>query len=343
MEPPAARPGAGHQSAGEERSTSGADTPARGRRREQFGAQLSRSRSAGRKGGRPRWLHRQSSSGRRSGWTGGGPSRSCSGGARRLAGAKHQEGGRVWNWGGRPWRTGGRLFTAAGSRAATPALQDGGCRRRRGDERARVGAVRRAACAEPICGAGGWQATRASPPMERVRLRTELHRAGHGGWQGKNIKRAGGCGIGVGVPGGPEAGCSGRRLQGGHPCLAGWRVPVDDEEMIERGREQFGEQLARSRSAGREAGRPRGLHRRWSEYGGAARSLHRAGHGGWQARAGGRVSCPVRSAGGTRDEVDAPCGPRGEVAVPQRPELERWSLRQLDGGSCRPPRHGGSL
>ena len=62
----------------------------------------------------------------------------------------------------------------------------GRCRRRRGDDRARAGAVRRAACAEPICGTGGWQATRASPPMERVRRsRTESASAGHGGWQGR--------------------------------------------------------------------------------------------------------------------------------------------------------------
>jgi hypothetical protein len=33
------------------------------------------------------------------------------------------------------------------------------------------------------------------------------------------------------------------------------------------------------------------LHRRWSEYGGAARSLHRAGHGGSQ-------SVPIKRAGG---------------------------------------------
>ena len=43
---------------------------------------------------------------------------------------------------------------------------------------ARAGAVWRAACAEPICGTGGWQTTMAPPPMERVRPRTELHRRG---------------------------------------------------------------------------------------------------------------------------------------------------------------------
>src|SRR4028119_1089499 len=57
---------------------------------------------------------------------------------------------------------------AAGSGRGTLALQDGGCGRRGGDDRARAGAVRRAACAEPICGAERWQATVAEP-LEELR------------------------------------------------------------------------------------------------------------------------------------------------------------------------------
>ena len=88
--------------------------------------------------------------------------------------------------------------------------------------------------------------------MERVRRsRTELHRRGTAAGRGKT-QEGGRVWIGSVRPGGPEAGCFGRRLQDGHPGLVDQDGAVVGEEMIERGREQFGEQLARSRSAGRE-------------------------------------------------------------------------------------------
>ena len=48
------------------------------------------------------------------------------------------------DWECASWRTGGRLLTATGSRTDTPALWIKRCRPRRGDDRARVGAVRSA-------------------------------------------------------------------------------------------------------------------------------------------------------------------------------------------------------
>ncbi|HVG26354.1 MAG TPA: hypothetical protein VM865_02020, partial [Acidobacteriaceae bacterium] len=89
----------------------------------------------------------------------------------------------------------------------------------------------------------------ASPPMERVRRsRTELHRAGPGGSQSVPIKRAGGCGIGgCGLEDRRPAPAAGSRAD--TPTLQDGGFD-GDEERIERGREQFGEQLARSRSAG---------------------------------------------------------------------------------------------
>ena len=56
--------------------------------------------------------------------------------------------------------------------------------------------------------------------------------------------------LGVSVPGGPEAGFSRPQAPGRTPRPCGSERRVVDEVMIERGREQFGEQLARSRSAG---------------------------------------------------------------------------------------------
>ena len=160
---------------------------------------------------RPRELHRR--------WSEYACARSCIGGARRLAGPPPSRGRSGVESGCASWRTGGRLFTAAGFRAATPALQDGGRRPRRGNDQAR--AVRRAACAEPICGVrklagrGGFTARWSEYACAR-----SLHRAGHGGSQAQNIRRAGGCGNGVGVPGGPEDGRqAGRSSRAATPAL----------------------------------------------------------------------------------------------------------------------------
>ena len=95
-------------------------------------------------------------------------------------------------------------------------------------ELARVGAVRRAACAEPICGAESWQTTR------RHRRWSEYGGAarsciGRGTAAGGLPHQEGGRVWNWGVrPGGPEAG-TGRRLQDGHPGLVGWKVAVGDE------------------------------------------------------------------------------------------------------------------
>jgi hypothetical protein len=143
-------------------------------------------------------------------------------------------------------------------------------------------------------------------------------------------------------PGGPEAG-SGRRLQGGHPDLAGWR-------LRRRRRDDRARAGAVRRAAcaepicGAEGWLAMMLHRRWSEYGGAARRLHRAGHGGSQergafasaslggsspsttrpelARAGGRVA--VLPTTGT-PERGGVCVSRsgGRLPSPPRPKLER--------------------
>jgi hypothetical protein len=99
------------------------------------------------------------------------PHGAASNGARRLACPPHQEGGRVWNWGVRP----GGPEAGSGRRlqGGHPDLTGWRLRRRRGDDRARAGAVRRAACAEPICGG--------SLPSAR-RLRRETHAGpSHGG------------------------------------------------------------------------------------------------------------------------------------------------------------------
>ena len=82
-------------------------------------------------------------------------------------------------------------------RRGHPALQDGGSDGEEA-ERREGGAVRRAACAEPICGAESWEATMVLCPTADG-ASTPPHgaaSAGHGGSQTLPIKWAGGCGIG---------------------------------------------------------------------------------------------------------------------------------------------------
>ena len=194
------------------------------RGREQFGEQLARSRSAGRKAGRPRWLYRR--------WSEYVPARSCIGGARRLADPPHQMGGRVWNWGVRPGGPEASCsWPQAPGRTPRPCRMEAPTAKRLSGERA--GAVRRAACAEPICGAESWEATMALPPMERVRPRTELHRRGtaarrpspSNGWAGVELG---------GRAGGPEDG-PGRRLRRGHPALQDGGSDGEEAERREGG------------------------------------------------------------------------------------------------------------
>src|SRR5215213_4926182 len=63
--------------------------------------------------------------------------------------------------------------------------------------------------------------------------------------------------------------------------------------------------------------------------------LHRRGTAAGRRGGGARiVPGPVA---GTSDEISHRAGPGGRLPSPRSPELERWRLRSLDGGSCLPP------
>ena len=146
--------------------------------------------------------------------------------------------------------------------------------------------------------------------------------AGHGGWQAKNIRWRAGVEPGWATLEDRRPASHGRRLQGGHPYFVDQGGAVVDEEMIERGREQFGEQLARSRSAG-EGWQATGLHRSMER----VRLRTESASGGARRLAGKNIKRACGCGTGVCDLEDRRPASHGRRLQGGHPCLAGWRLR----------------
>jgi len=136
--------------------------------------------------------------------------------------------------------------------------------------------------------------------------------AGHGGWQGKNIKRAGGCGLGVCVLEDRRTAVSAAGSRTDTPALQDGGSGGEEAEGREGG-SLARSALSRVQSAGRKAAGHEG-----STDDGASTLAHgaaSAGHGGWQAR-GVRARTVPNAVAITIQRARHGACPRGKAAVP---------------------------